>query len=360
MGKTTSALNLALKAAKQGVPTCFISLEMGEASIWQVATAIVADIPRQHVRRGTLVASEAERFNNARQEMSKWPLHVIDRTRFPIDPEAPEAPTMQTISQVLQEGVRICGWRLVFIDYLMKVGPFGADDLTRTPRLTNWIFDTAQRLNLHTVSLAQCGKASWGRVDADGHRSISLEDVKGTVETVADMDNAIGLVRDDWNTETPQDSPPMRAVVLKARQASGGSCKLVFHRLTGRIEEAPVEATPPAMTALPRLPVPRRRSVEEDRSILLGCVTDQGRPRDVILLDAQQHGLSKENARSLLVQVVHDHDAFEMRIRGKSYYARTREALQALLATDTPAPAENEALEASICEPAVETEGQNQ
>jgi hypothetical protein len=100
--------------------------------------------------------------------------------------------------------------------------------------------------------------------------------------------------------------------------------------------------------------------VEEDRSILLGCVTDQGRPRDVILLDAQQHGLSKENARSLLVQVVHDHDAFEMRIRGKSYYARTREALQALLATDTPAPAENEALEASICEPAVETEGQNQ
>jgi RecA/RadA recombinase len=332
MGKSSVMLNLAVAAARQGIPTAVLSLEMRGSDVLQLATSIVADLPRLHVRCGTMTANENEKMQAAIAELSQWPLYVVDRSRFPVDPQHPEAPTMQAVADVMREGVTRCGWRLVILDYLTKVGPFGDDDLTRYPKLTNWAFDLAQRLGIHFICLAQTGKSSWGRKDENGGRSISLEDCKGSIEVIADFDNAIGLVRDDWNSEAPEDSPLLRAVVLKARQAAGGVCQLVFHRLTGRVEEVT-----PEQQAAPDLRAhvgSHRQSPEESAALLEKCIPAIPAPRAVILLSAEEHGIPASRATALLSRAIHERRAFKARVNGEYLYANNSEAFEQILTAE--------------------------
>lgn len=239
MGKSAFMVNLALAQARQGTPVPILSLEMSEDSIWKLAVGIEAGIPRLHIRHNSMTTIESSKFAEALAQLSGWPLFVLDRRRFPVDPAHAEAPTMQAVGSLIRDGVRQYGWRVIFLDYLAKVGPFDADDLVRIPRLTNWCFDTAQRTGAHIVALAQSNKAGFARRDTKSKkRGIALEDSKGSIEVVADMDNVIGLIRDDWNSEEPQDFPEMRAVVLKCRQGPAGSCRLIFDKAIGRILEA--------------------------------------------------------------------------------------------------------------------------
>jgi hypothetical protein len=312
---------------------------MRESDIWQLAVAAAADIPRQHIRKGTLSESEGLKFHDALSELSGRPLYVVDRSRFPVDEQNPEAPTMQAIAQVLREGERFCRWRLVFIDYLMKVGPFEGDDLTRLPRLTSWVFDLAQRLDVHIVALAQSAKSSWGRTDGSGARTVALQDSKGGIENVADFDAAIGLVRDDWNTERQEDSPTMRAVVLKARHAPGGVCRLTFHRRTGRIEEAPPEKVSFAeMASFGR----RKSEPSGTEEQLLACFPAEPAPKAVIVLRAEEAGIPKARAGDLLAGAVHSGKAFRARIGGQQLYARTKESLEALVKPPASASDDNQ------------------
>ncbi|MGD0090050.1 MAG: DnaB-like helicase C-terminal domain-containing protein [Planctomycetota bacterium] len=238
MGKSVFAVNLWLAQARHETPAGFLSLEMPEDSIWKLAVGIEAAIPRLHIRHQTMTTPEGAKFAETLAQLSGWPLYVLDRRRFPVDPQHHEAPTTQAVEAVIRDGVRHCGWKVVFLDYLAKVGPFDCDDLVRIPRLTNWVFDTAQRTGAHIVPLAQANKAAFGRQNGEtGERGIALQDAKGSIEVVADMDNVVGLIRDDWNTGKPKDPVQMKAVVLKARQGPGGSVRLVFSKSTGRILE---------------------------------------------------------------------------------------------------------------------------
>ena len=334
MGKSVLMVNLALLAARQGIPTLLISLEMRESDIWQLAVSIVSGLPRLHVRHGTMTDTERQRFQEAIDEMKNWPLFVADRSRFPVDPEHPEAPTMQRVAAVFGDAIERCGVKLAFIDYLTKVGPFGEDDLTRYPKLTNWAFDLAQRLGVHLVCLAQSGKSAWGRVDDDGHRTVGLEDAKGAIEVIADFDNAIGLVRDDWNTECPQDAPYMRAVVLKARQAGGGVCQLIFNRLTGQITEVLQPQSKPAAQATTLPPLSRRLSPEEESDALKRSVPEKPAPKAVLILNAEKLGLSNSRAEALIAQALHDGSLKRTRIGGEYLYALTEEPLKQLAAAD--------------------------
>ncbi|HEY3319589.1 MAG TPA: DnaB-like helicase C-terminal domain-containing protein [Planctomycetota bacterium] len=232
MGKSAFMCNLALNLTRGKTPAGILSLEMCEQDIWRLAVGILADIPRQHIRANTLTTVEKSRFGESMAMLAGWPLYVLDRRRFP------QAPDMAAVADVVRDGAKRYGWRVVLLDYLAKVGPFDADELTRIPRLTAWIFDLAQRTGVHVVALAQSNKASFDRQDnKKQRRAIALQDSKGGVEVIADFDNCIGLIRDDWNTDEPKDPAPMSATVLKARQGSGGVAPLVFWKSTGRIVE---------------------------------------------------------------------------------------------------------------------------
>jgi hypothetical protein len=170
-------------------------------------------------------------------QLSGCPIYVVDRTAFPVDKDHPEAPTMDTVTGALVDGRERLNWGVAFIDYLTKVGPFGTDELARVPCLTNWVFDLCRRTGLHLVCLMQSNKAAYSRKDGrTKERTVGLEDVRGTIETVADFDNCIGLTRTDWNTEEPLDPAPSKLVINKARQGPGGKVDLSFHKKIGRFD----------------------------------------------------------------------------------------------------------------------------
>ncbi|HLX64689.1 MAG TPA: DnaB-like helicase C-terminal domain-containing protein [Planctomycetota bacterium] len=230
MGKSTFALNIAIHVAAAGTPCGFISLEMRAADCWRLALGVRANIPRSHLRHMTLTTGQGETLAIAKNEGKRWPLTILDRRAFRVV-------TIDSVDAVLREGAARLGWKAAFIDYLAKVGPHDEDELKRTPKLTKWIFDAAQITGLHIVALAQSAKSAYGRKDEKtGKRTVQLEDVKGVIEAVADFDNVVGLVRDDWNSDTPQDPADFSAVTLKARQGPCGTTALKFFKSTGRIE----------------------------------------------------------------------------------------------------------------------------
>ncbi|MGD0092641.1 MAG: DnaB-like helicase C-terminal domain-containing protein [Planctomycetota bacterium] len=237
-GKTTFAANMALNMALAGVSVAFISLEMTDTDIWRLVTGIQADIPRYNMRRAMLNPQERHDRNAAINRLITTKLFVLDRRAFPPGPDNDTTPDMDRIGAVIQDGVRKHGWQVVVVDYLSKVGPFDDEDITRMPRLTNWVCDLAQRNNIHLVALAQSNKAAFTRKDPDtGGRTTALQDTKGAIETVADFDNVIGISRDDWNTAQPQDPAELVVRVLKARQGPTGTANLIFYKKTGTIKE---------------------------------------------------------------------------------------------------------------------------
>ena len=271
MGKTVFAVNLAYRASRIGVPVGIISLEMPDADIWKLACCIGANLKRLSLRHGNLTATESGLLSTELTNMAGRSLFVFDRTFFPVNAKEPEAPTMDVIGKLVRDGIRHYGIRLWFVDYLAKIGPFGDDDLTRMPRLTTGVLDLVRRTGVHFCCLMQANKSAFSRrEDKTKKLTIGLEDTKGTIETVADFDTCIGLIRDDWNSSAPVDPAPMSAVVLKARHGPGGTVPLEFFKATGRILE-PVgyqsaAAPTPASSASTNSPGSSAEGVAEERT----------------------------------------------------------------------------------------------
>jgi replicative DNA helicase len=245
VAKTTLAVNMALRIAATRMPVGIVSLEMPAADIARLMVAIDGNIRRRAVRESTLTVEETARFTASITRLSSLPIYIVDRRDFAVDPEHPEAPAMQAVGDLIRDGVERHGWRLVIIDYLAKIGPFDVEDLVRYPRLTNWAFDTARRTGVHVLALMQANKAAYSRRDARTKKpTAALEDTKGTIEVVADFDNAAALTRADWNSEQQTDPSDLKAIALKVRQGPGGTVPFVFHKSTGRIVEPPPPAPP--------------------------------------------------------------------------------------------------------------------
>lgn len=235
LGKTTFVVNLAYRVTGAGTPTLYISLEMSAADILKLTLCIAGKIPRRHLRQNLLTTEDVTALAVARTEIAKAPLYILDRAALAHGTEL--APDMKAVEAAIQTAVKRHGVQIVVLDYLAKIGPFDEDETKRIAALNAWSYGLAQRLKVHVIALAQQNKASYGNLDKKSkQRYAGLQDVRGVIESVADPDNVIALVRDDWNSAGPKLVAPMRAVVLKARHGPGGKCSLVFDRSTGRID----------------------------------------------------------------------------------------------------------------------------
>ncbi len=259
MGKTTWVVNLTLYTALLlSIPTLVLSLEMRASEWWRLTFGIAANIPRRLMRAMVLSQTEAVAFADAKSRIGKAPLIVVDKHQFPLRQHGrrdrdgtliagtnlvlPDV-SAESLEAVIIQAVLKYGVKLVCIDYLAKVGPFDEEELRRMALLNMWVCALAQRLNIHIVVLAQLNKAAFGKTakvksGAKGARSkeervITLEDVRGGMESTAEPDNVIAITRDDWNTAIPLIKSQARLTVLKARHGNGGEMGLLFDRPVG-------------------------------------------------------------------------------------------------------------------------------
>ncbi len=246
VGKSSWVANLALNLSEAGNPALIVSLEMTSLDLLRLAVCIKGRIPRMVLRSGIEKPDHMNSCVNASKAISETPLYLCDRFSFPGITMDSGPPDMEAVGAVIEQFVSRHGVRVVFLDYLAKIGPFDDEELRRMTMLNDWAFSLSRKQNIHIVALGQQNKASFLNKDKrSGKRGVDLHDARGGIECVADPDNVIFLVRDDWNTESPQSTSEMRIVVQKARQGPGGFATVKFHRRFGLIEEKMEEDRPP-------------------------------------------------------------------------------------------------------------------
>jgi hypothetical protein len=129
--KTQTVTQLALNAARAGVPVGFVSLEMSRRDVGHLIAANLADVPRAWLGDGTLHGAPAERLQRVLQDSARLPPAILD------DGFWTGALTRSKLAGIVADGRKRFGWRLVVLDYLGLLANEPTDGSEYTADLEN-------------------------------------------------------------------------------------------------------------------------------------------------------------------------------------------------------------------------------
>jgi len=236
-GKTQLSLAAAISAAKAGVPVAYVSLEMGRRDLAQLSAAQLADIPRTWLAKGTVHGEPQERLARAINTAAGLPLTILDDSFWA------GALTRSGLAELVREGVRRFGWRLVIVDYLGLLAPEMQDrsDYHTDCENSGVLKRLAAELDVALLALADLRKgASYKpRRGEAREKPIELDDFRGAARLTYDAQTVLFL--DSTQAENPGGyaSGLIKLVALKTRFSAAGSkrtqVQLRWHPATGRI-----------------------------------------------------------------------------------------------------------------------------
>ena len=227
MGKTTFAVNIADRVAKETGPVLFVSLEMDTEQLYAKRVARLSGIPSSKLLMGrTLSEYEGERLAQAMEKLAKIPVHL---NRVP----SADIQKIETMAR------KVKGLVLVVIDYF---GIISADKKTNrssryeyTTEISGAVKKMARRLKVPVLMLAQLNRASESRQD----KHPQLSDLRDTGAVEQDSDGVIFLYREAYYRDKEQENnygpEDIEVTVAKNRHGPVGSCKLTFFLSTSKV-----------------------------------------------------------------------------------------------------------------------------
>ena len=227
MGKTTLALNIADRVAKETGPVLFVSLEMDTEQLYAKRVAGLSGIPASKLLMGrTLTEYEGERLAQAMEKLAKIPVHL---NRVP----SADIQKIETMAR------KVKGLALVVIDYF---GIISTDQKGKkssryeyTTEISGAVKKMARRLKVPVLLLAQLNRASESRQD----KRPQLSDLRDTGAVEQDSDGVIFLYREAYyNDNAQRDSyapEEIEVTVAKNRHGPVGSCTLAFALATSKV-----------------------------------------------------------------------------------------------------------------------------
>lgn len=227
MGKTTLALNIADRVAKETGPVLFVSLEMDIEQIQAKRVARMSGISASKLLMGrTLTEYEGNRMAEAVEKLANIPVKL---NRIP-------SADIQKIKTMAQ---KIKGLSLVVIDYF---GIISADQKTKrssryeyTTEISGAVKKMARRLKVPVLLLAQLNRASESRQD----KRPQLSDLRDTGAVEQDSDGVIFLYREAYYDESVRkdDYAPeeIEVIVAKNRHGPVGNCTLAFSLANSKV-----------------------------------------------------------------------------------------------------------------------------
>ena len=292
-GKTTFAMNIALNLTKAAIPVGVISLEMSRQDVLKLAISIEGGIDRGRLRRAAVTPEEQQDLETAANTVSALPLFILDRADFP-----GEKPTVEKLSPIIKDGIKYCGWKVVIVDHMRKLGPSDKPELEREQIISDELYNLSHSTGIHLVALQQNNKASFSATEKDGTKKTGLQNIRGGIDTPANADNCIELSRDDWNTDKPVNQAPTRAVVLKARYGPTGTAHFIFEKSTGRF----------TATETPRGKAIQSPQQPEDLFVFVPHLhADKWLSQKEIVNTLQEKGTKKPDAEALMRRVVSEY-----------------------------------------------------
>ncbi|MBL8605212.1 MAG: AAA family ATPase [Myxococcales bacterium] len=253
-GKTSLAMQIATGYAQAGEAVLWFSFEAPRDEMVLCFAAQLRGVDQSAYRESRLTPDDIQGLFQAVEEVSKWPLHITDDTRF----------TLAKIVAAIRRDKQRRGIKAVFIDYLTLIprGPGEPEDLrVRVGEITRALKALSMEIGLIIVLIAQLNRGN-----VKDQRAPSLSDLResGSIEQDADivlmpwqplMDkadkNKAGKKgSDDEEEDIHQELPPLTPAWILCPKRRGGRvfrAPCVFRRAWQRFEardgESPVLPT---------------------------------------------------------------------------------------------------------------------
>lgn len=222
LGKTSLALNIALNAAKNGIPVGIFSLEMSTEQLVDRFIASEARVDLWKLRTGTLSDegeyNDFQRISDALDTLSKLPIFIDDAS-------TPNVMQMRTMARRLQAEH---GLGLLVIDYLQLIQPRNPSDspVQAISEISRSLKGLARELNVPILALSQLSRAVEQRVT----RVPKLSDLRDSGSIEQDADVVMFIYREDKDKENSERQNEADIIIAKHRNGPLGVVPLYFDK----------------------------------------------------------------------------------------------------------------------------------
>ena len=225
-GKSDMACQTAFNTASQGIPTLFVSIEMGLTELHDRWMAEASTIRHGNLRAGTIADRDWAHIADGVGRLADAPLYAHD------DPAA-------NLASIRYEARRIPNIGLVIVDYLQLMDSVGTHEnrQNEVAALSRGLKRLARDLDIPVIALAQLNR----NLELRNDKRPQLADLRESGAIEQDSDIVIGLYRDELYNPDTKDPGIMEAIVLKQRAGATGPVRLAYdptRSLISHLEQA--------------------------------------------------------------------------------------------------------------------------
>jgi replicative DNA helicase len=252
MGKTSMALNIALRAAvEEKIGVAIFSLEMSKDQLVERMLCEHARIDAQRMHRAQLSDAEFERLANSLGPLGQAPIFIDDSASL-------DELTLLTKARRIKVRESI---GMVVVDYLQLMhGRSRGDDSNRVQEvsaISRALKSLARELRIPVIAISQLSRAPEQRPD----KRPMLSDLRESGSIEQDSDLVMFVFRPDYYK--PEDKPGLAEIIIaKHRNGPTGSIELRFRKELTRFENLekrrpePMAAAPPPIHPRPPMDMP--------------------------------------------------------------------------------------------------------
>lgn len=250
MGKTTLAINIADRLAKQRRGVLFVSLEMDPEQLEAKRLARETGIPANRLLMDCLTEDEETKVADGADMIRELPVYINRRDTV-------------SVAEVEQMARRVRGLALIVIDYIGKLRPDqrgrGASRVEYMTEISGDIKSLARRFRVPVLTLCQLNRASSDRKDP----TPLLTDLRDTGAIEQDADGVIFLHRPDYYQPKIQSgqTSELQVILAKNRHGSTGECTMAFDMVHSKMTTA--QYRPIAQRSVPERLGPTQMTWEE-------------------------------------------------------------------------------------------------
>lgn len=222
VGKTSFALNLAINAAKAGVPTTFFSLEMSAAQLVQRIMCSEAKISLEKVRNGFLVDQDWQALADATGRLSQLELYIDD---------TPALSILEARAKARRE-LRDKEKGFIVVDYLQLMNPPNVrrqdSRAVEVGEISRGLKVLAKEMNMPVLALSQLNRSVESR--SGRNKTPMLSDLRESGSIEQDADIVMFIDRSMNEMEAEEDGRPdlgtANLIVAKHRNGPTREIKL--------------------------------------------------------------------------------------------------------------------------------------
>jgi replicative DNA helicase len=215
MGKTSLALNIALNAAKSGVPVGIFSLEMSKEQLVDRLLVAEANIDSWKLRTGNLAEEDFPKIGHAMSTLAEVPLYIDDSPLVSVMEIRTKARRLQAEH----------GLGLVIVDYLQLMeGKNVENRVQEISEISRSLKALARELSVPVMALSQLSRA----VEARTPHIPQLSDLRESGSIEQDADVVMFIYREDYYVKDTPRKNIADILVRKHRNGPTGDIELFF------------------------------------------------------------------------------------------------------------------------------------